>query len=115
MSLVDAVRPAQVTLVPDADDQLTSDHGFDITRDGDKLLPVIEQLKTWGCRVSLFMEPDPRQIEMIPALGADRIELTRNATPERTRREIMRRHSSNFRKPPAPQRNKVWASMPATI
>ncbi|MEK9994668.1 MAG: pyridoxine 5'-phosphate synthase, partial [Halieaceae bacterium] len=59
MSLVEAVRPAQVTLVPDADDQLTSDHGFDITRDGDKLLPVIEQLKTWGCRVSLFMDPDP--------------------------------------------------------
>ena len=75
MSLVEAVRPAQVTLVPDADDQLTSDHGFDITRDGNKLLPVIEQLKTWGCRVSLFMDPDPRQIEMIPALGADRIEL----------------------------------------
>ena len=40
--------------MPDADDQLTPDHGFDITRDGDKLLPVIEQLKTWNCRVSLF-------------------------------------------------------------
>ncbi|MBA4693318.1 MAG: pyridoxine 5'-phosphate synthase [Congregibacter sp.] len=75
LQLIEAVRPDQVTLVPDADDQLTSDHGFDIARDGERLAPVIEKLKSLGCRVSLFMDPDPSQIERIPALGADRIEL----------------------------------------
>ena len=75
LQLVEAVRPDQVTLVPDTDDQLTSDHGFNITRDGERLAPVIEKLKSLGCRVSLFMDPDPSQIERIPALGADRIEL----------------------------------------
>jgi len=75
VQLIEAVRPDQVTLVPDADDQLTSDHGFDIARDGERLAPVIEKLKSLGCRVSLFMDPEPSQIERIPALGADRIEL----------------------------------------
>ena len=75
LQLVEAVRPDQVTLVPDAEDQLTSDHGFDIARDGERLAPVVKKLKSLGCRVSLFMDPDPSQIERIPVLGADRIEL----------------------------------------
>ena len=75
MQLVERVRPEQVTLVPDGDEQLTSDHGFDLDHDGERLAPVIEQLKSWGCRVSLFMDPSPRQIERVRALGADRIEL----------------------------------------
>jgi len=75
MALIESVRPAQVTLVPDANDQLTSDHGFDVRKDGDRLAPVIAQLKSWGCRVSLFMDPSPAQIELVAALGADRIEL----------------------------------------
>jgi pyridoxine 5-phosphate synthase len=75
MQLVERVRPEQVTLVPDGDEQLTSDHGFDLDHDGERLAPVIQQLKSWGCRVSLFMDPVPRQIEQVRALGADRIEL----------------------------------------
>lgn len=75
MAVVEAVRPQQCTLVPDSDDQLTSDHGFDLTRGGDKLLPVIEQLHAWGIRVSLFMDPEPAQIELAKQIGADRIEL----------------------------------------
>ena len=75
MALVDRVRPTQVTLVPDSDDQLTSDHGFDIQKEGQRLLPIVRQLKDWGCRVSLFMDPVPSQIALIPSLGADRIEL----------------------------------------
>ena len=59
LPIVEAIRPAQCTLVPDSDDQLTSDHGFDLTRGGDKLLPVIERLHGWGVRVSLFMDPEP--------------------------------------------------------
>ncbi len=75
MALVAAIRPAQVTLVPDSDQQLTSDHGFDLERDGSRLRPVIDQLKAWGCRVSLFMDPIPAAMREAKALGADRIEL----------------------------------------
>ena len=57
MALVEATRPAQATLVPDGNAQLTSDHGFDLRKDGDRLAPIIAQLKDWGCRVSLFMDP----------------------------------------------------------
>lgn len=75
LPLVEQVRPAQATLVPDADNQLTSDHGFDLSRDGERLAPVIAQLKSWGCRVSLFMDPVPESMAAAAALGADRIEL----------------------------------------
>jgi pyridoxine 5-phosphate synthase len=75
MPLVERARPAQCTLVPDNNSQLTSDHGFDLIADGDRLRPVIEQLHDWGCRVSLFMDPDIKQIQRAAALGADRIEL----------------------------------------
>lgn len=75
MALVEAVRPAQATLVPDTDSQLTSDHGFDLARDGERLKPVIERLKAWGCRVSLFMDPNPDAMPAARTLGADRVEL----------------------------------------
>ena len=75
MALVEAVRPAQATLVPDGDGQLTSDHGFDLTRDADRLMPIIAQLKGWGCRVSLFMDPTPNAMIIAQHIGADRIEL----------------------------------------
>ncbi|MFS8064362.1 MAG: pyridoxine 5'-phosphate synthase [Luteimonas sp.] len=68
-------RPAQATLVPDGDIQLTSDHGFDFARDGDTLRPHIAALKVLGCRVSLFVDAGDAQIERAAALGADRIEL----------------------------------------
>lgn len=75
MAIVEQIKPAQCTLVPDSDDQLTSDHGFDLTRSGDKLAPIIAQLHAWGVRVSLFMDPDPAQIALARQVGADRIEL----------------------------------------
>lgn len=75
LPLVARARPHQCTLVPDAAAQLTSDHGFDLVRGGAELAPVIAELKTWGVRVSLFMDPDPAQIERAAELGADRIEL----------------------------------------
>lgn len=75
MALVAATRPAQCTLVPDSDAQLTSDHGFDLIQSGQSLAPIIAQLKDQGMRVSLFMDPDPAQIALAAKLGADRIEL----------------------------------------
>ncbi|MFT3930783.1 MAG: pyridoxine 5'-phosphate synthase [Spongiibacteraceae bacterium] len=75
LDIVRAIKPAQCTLVPDGDAQLTSDHGFDLRTDGDKLAPVIEQLQSWGVRVSLFMDPDLEQLALAKQIGADRVEL----------------------------------------
>jgi len=74
-ALVEQNRPTQCTLVPDGDDQLTSDHGFDLYKEFDKLQPVISSLKALGVRVSLFMDPDCEQIKLASEAGADRIEL----------------------------------------
>ena len=75
MEIVGVIKPAQCTLVPDSNAQLTSDHGFDLHKSGERLAPVIEQLHRWGVRVSLFMDPDIHQIELAKQIGADRIEL----------------------------------------
>jgi pyridoxine 5-phosphate synthase len=61
--------------VPDASAQLTSDHGWDLDRDAGRLRPVIARLRERGCRVSLFMDPDPDSIRRAADLGADRVEL----------------------------------------
>lgn len=74
-ALVAQARPQQVTLVPDGDGQLTSDHGFDLQRDAARLAPVIAMLKTFGCRVSLFMDVAAAHLDRAAAIGADRIEL----------------------------------------
>jgi pyridoxine 5-phosphate synthase len=65
----------QVTLVPDAPGQRTSDHGWDITAHKDFLTGVIAQLHAFGRRVSVFIDPDPRAAEAAAAVGADRVEL----------------------------------------
>jgi pyridoxine 5-phosphate synthase len=69
------VRPTQCTLVPDSPEAFTSNHGWDLRAEGDRLRPIIDTLHGYGCRVSLFMDPVPEQIELVPRLGADRIEL----------------------------------------
>lgn len=75
IALVRQARPAQATLVPDGDGQITSDHGFDLRRDGERLHPLIAELKQLGCRVSLFMDAGSPDIERAADIGADRIEL----------------------------------------
>ncbi|HCS62947.1 MAG TPA: pyridoxine 5'-phosphate synthase [Cellvibrio sp.] len=75
IKLVHDARPHQCTLVPDANDQLTSDHGFDLKIAGKRLRPLIRELQDIGVRVSLFMDPDIEQISLAKELGADRIEL----------------------------------------
>jgi len=73
--LVEETLPDQCTLVPDGDNQLTSDHGFDLLAEGDRLAPTIKHLQSLGVRVSLFMDPDLQQIRRASEIGADRIEL----------------------------------------
>jgi pyridoxine 5-phosphate synthase len=74
-ALIEAARPRQATLVPDSDDQLTSDHGWDLRGDTARLEAAIARYQAWGARVSLFMDPDSVQIDRARACGADRIEL----------------------------------------
>jgi len=75
LALCERARPAQVTLVPDGDGQLTSDHGFDFVRDGAALAPLIKKFKALGCRVSVFANVGDGGIASAAALGADRVEL----------------------------------------
>ena len=75
MALVRAVRPDQATLVPDAPDAATSDHGWDLDTERRRLAPVIRELRELGIRVSLFMDIDSTEWELARALGADRVEL----------------------------------------
>lgn len=75
LRLVEDTRPHQCTLVPDSNDQLTSDHGFDLTQSAARLEPVVRHLQSLGVRVSLFMDPDIAQISLAKDLGVERIEL----------------------------------------
>ena len=74
LRLCERTRPAQATLVPDGDAQLTSDHGFDFIRDGEALRPLVAALKALGCRVSLFADAGA-DVAAAAQIGADRIEL----------------------------------------
>ncbi len=79
LALCQQVSPAQATLVPDSDAQLTSDHGFDFVRDANSLRPIVDALKAIGCRVSLFADAHTEAgrlgINHAAAVGADRVEL----------------------------------------
>ena len=75
MPILEKVRPTQATLVPDSPDAATSDHGWNLERDGDRLIPLVRRLKALGCRVSLFMDADPKQMDFAPQLDIGRIEL----------------------------------------
>jgi pyridoxine 5-phosphate synthase len=75
MDHVRAVRPKQCTFVPDEAGAATSDHGWDLERDGERLQPLIAQARSLGCRVSLFMDADSSRMALAAQLGADRVEL----------------------------------------
>ncbi|MGN7783373.1 pyridoxine 5'-phosphate synthase [Niabella sp. 22666] len=75
IDLVLEVKPHQVTLVPDALGQLTSDHGWDTIKHKDYLENIISIFKEAGIRVSIFVDPDERMVEGAAATGTDRIEL----------------------------------------
>ncbi len=75
MDFVRAVRPHQCTFVPDATDQVTSDHGWQFPQDAQRLAPLIAEAKSLGVRVSLFMDPTAQAMHTVRELGADRVEL----------------------------------------
>ena len=75
VKLVLANKPTQVTLVPDARGQLTSNHGWDTVTNQDYLKEIIATFKNEGIRVSIFVDPDSKMIEAAKTTGTDRIEL----------------------------------------
>jgi pyridoxine 5-phosphate synthase len=75
IDLVRTVRPTQCTLVPDSPNALTSDHGWDLEREAQRLAPVIAELHKLDIRVSLFMDVESNQWAIARQLGADRVEL----------------------------------------
>ncbi len=75
MDYVRQVRPQQCTFVPDETGAFTSDHGWDLSRESDRLRPVIEEARSLGVRVSLFMDPEPQAMKLARDVGADRVEL----------------------------------------
>jgi pyridoxine 5-phosphate synthase len=75
MDFVRTYRPHQVTFVPDSEGQFTSDHGWSFPKDAALLTPLIDECKSLGVRVSLFMDPAPEQMQAVRQVGADRVEL----------------------------------------
>lgn len=75
LNLIENVRPEQVTLVPDPPNVLTSNAGWDTIQHQSFLTDIVNRLKSYGCRVSIFLNPDPRWIEAAMLCGTDRIEL----------------------------------------
>ncbi len=75
VEMVLAIKPTQVTLVPDAEDAITSNAGWDTVKHKDFLIDVIKEFKQNGIRTSIFVDPNEKMIEGAAATSADRIEL----------------------------------------
>ncbi len=75
LTLVEAERPEQVTLVPDDPSQGTSDHGWNIEANRALLTAIIDRLHKGGMRVSLFIDAEPSQPQLAKSVGADRVEI----------------------------------------
>ena len=75
LNLIDAVKPSQCTLVPDDSNQLTSDHGWNIHSERNRLKDVLTYLKQNNIRSSVFIDPDISQLDAAKDIGVDRIEI----------------------------------------
>ena len=75
MGFVREFRPHQCTFVPDSEGQFTSDHGWNLAHDANRLRPLIAEAHSLGVRISLFMDADAAAMAVAKAVGADRVEL----------------------------------------
>jgi pyridoxine 5-phosphate synthase len=75
LRLIEDVRPDQCTLVPDAANQLTSDHGWNFNEQAEFLHAVIDQINNWGVRSAVFLDPDLEQVALAAQSPCQRIEL----------------------------------------
>ena len=98
INLVKEIGPDQCTLVPDKPDQLTSDHGWQIDgKDNNVLVDIVEELKTNETRVSLFVDPNIKQIENIKNINADRIELYTGPYASNPILEVLSSYETSFK------------------
>lgn len=88
LKLIKTYQPDQCTLVPDESNQLTSDHGWDLLQDNSNLSRIIKKIRSYGSRVSLFIDPDVKNISKAKEIGADRIELYTGPYAEAVNRKI---------------------------
>ncbi len=95
LKVVKDAKPDQCTLVPDAPDQITSDHGWDTRSESHFLRSIIANLKGHGIRTSVFLDPDPEMIASASECGTDRIELY---TEEYAKCYGSEKHRNTFRK-----------------
>ena len=75
LKIIREVKPHQCTLVPDSDDQLTSDHGFDIIKHSDMLSALSQELEAFGTRCAVFIDPDIEQIKAVIESDVQTIEM----------------------------------------
>ena len=75
LALIESTRPDQCTLVPDAENQLTSDHGWNFHEQGDFVREVVARINDWGVRSAVFLDPDTEQVSLAAESGTKRIEL----------------------------------------
>jgi pyridoxine 5-phosphate synthase len=74
LQLVEKIQPTQCTLVPDAPDQLTSDHGWDLSQDMQLVQETCARLKKAGVRAAIFLDPDVEHVELAAKSGCERVE-----------------------------------------
>ena len=87
LALVEEVRPEQCTLVPDPPGVLTSDKGWDLdASEVGQVGPAVDRLRRIGCRVVLFIDPDPNVPDRVADLGADGVEVYTGAYADHFRR-----------------------------
>ena len=115
MDFVRALRPRQCTFVPDAQGQFTSDHGWNLARDGERLAPLIDEARQLGVRVSLFMDADSRDMALARTLGADRVELYTEPYAAAWGTAAQGQQLSRFLRPRRRRSMPAWASTPGTI
>jgi len=111
VQLVLEVKPDQVTLVPDAEGQLTSDHGWDTVKHRDYLTEMIRIFKSAGIRTSIFCDPDPAMVTGAALTGTDRIELYTESYAHHFKTNRASAIALMLQQPKQ-QRHWAWASMP---
>ncbi len=75
LEIIEEIRPAQATLVPDPPEVLTSNAGWDTVKNEAFLIEIIEKIKSWGVRTSIFIEPVKEMMDGAKKCGTDRVEL----------------------------------------
>lgn len=75
MKIVRETKPDQCTLVPDGVNQVTSDHGWDMTKHQKRISDLAVEIGDYGVRSAVFLDPEIEQVKMVAQTGVDRIEL----------------------------------------